>query len=137
MACLGISLSDLLPYWLKHFIAISSPERSYTSSPRNISMLGGHGSPASHRSSVNSKTGYVPGTLELPCPSPAHLSTLSKSAMDDEYHMWKPFAYNPTTPLPMTRSRERRKPSVVYSSTLGMLYAVYPSVIYPLSCLLY
>ena len=122
MACLGISLDYLLPSWLKRSVATPNSNSSYTNSSRNIFLQEGRGSPVTHRSSVNSRTGYVPGTLELPCPSPAHLSTLSKSELDDEYHMWKPFAYNPTPPLPMTRSRARRKPSVVYSSTLGMLF---------------
>ena len=119
MACFGISLGDLLP-WLKRFIAIPSPERSYTSSSRSISMPEERSSPASHRNSVNSRTGYVSGILDLP--SPARLHTVSKSTMDDEYHMWKPFACNRPRPLPMTRSRARHKPSVVYSSTLGMLF---------------
>lgn len=120
MACLGISLGNLLPAWLKRFVAIPSSDRSYTSSPRNISTPEGRGSPASHRNSVNSRTGYVSGTIDLP--SPARMPTLSKSAMDDEYHMWKPFACNQTLPLPMTRSQARRKPSAVYSSILGMLF---------------
>ena len=118
MTCLGISLGGLLPSWLKRFVAIPSPERSYTSSPRSISVPEGRGSPASHRNSVNSRTGYVSGTLDLP--TPARLPTLSKSTMDDEYHMWKPFACNRTRPLPMTRSRER--PDAVYSPTLGTLF---------------
>ena len=132
MACLGISLGDLLPSWLKHFVAIPSPDRSYTSSPRNISMPEGRGSPASHRNSVNSRTGYVSGTLDLPCP--AHLPMLSKSAMDDEYCMWKPFSYNPTPPLPMTRSQARRKPSAVYSSILGMLFVQALFILFRIWC---
>ena len=120
MACLGIFLGDLLPSWLKHFVAILNPDWSNTSSPRNIFMPEGCRAPATHRSSVNSRTGYMSGTLELP--SPTHLPTLSKSAMDDEYHMLKPFSYNPTPPLPMIRSQARHKPSAVYSSILGMLF---------------
>ena len=51
MACLGISLGGLLPSWLKRVVIIPSPERSYTSSPRSISVPEGHGSPASHSNS--------------------------------------------------------------------------------------
>ena len=120
MGCLGYFLGDLLPSCLKHFFAIPGPNQDYTSSPRNISMLEGCGSPTSHRSSVNSETGYVSGILNLP--SPTCLHTVSKSTINDEYHMWKPFACNRPRPLPMTRSRERRKPPVVYLSTLGMLF---------------
>ena len=134
MACFGISLSDLLPAWLKRFVAIPSPDRSYTSSPRNVSMPEERGSSALPWSSVNSMAGYASGTLELPCPSPAHLPTLSKSAMDDEYRMWKPFSYNPTPPLPMTRSQARHKPSAVYSSTLGMLFIQALFILFRASC---
>ena len=91
----------LVTIWLKRSVAIaSSPNRYYTSSPCNISILEGRGSPTSHRSSVNSETEYVSGILDLP--SPTRLHTVSKSTMDDEYHMWKPFACNQPWPLPMT-----------------------------------
>ena len=52
-ACLGISLGDILPSWLKRFVAISSSNRSYTSSSRNTSSPEGAGPYGSCRSSVN------------------------------------------------------------------------------------
>ena len=121
MGCLGYFLGDLLPSCLKHFFAIPGPNQDYTSSPHNISMLEGHGSPTSHRSFVNLETDCMSEILKLPSP-PASCVSASSKPVADEYERWKPISYNPTPPLPMTRSRERRKPPVVYSSTLGMLF---------------
>ena len=108
MACLGISLGNLLPSWFKRFVPIPSPDRSTSPSRNNCSPegIGPHGS---CRSAVNWRTGYVSGITELPCPPAAHLPASLKSTMDEDV-------------FPITRSRTRRKPSAVYSPSLGMLF---------------
>ena len=71
----------------------------------------------------------MPGILKLPCPDLAHLPASSKSNKEevDEHKRWRPFSHNQTPPL--SRSQARRKPSAVYSSTLGMLSI--PALFYP------
>ena len=101
MACLDILfLYDLLPSWLKRFVAIpSNSDQPSTSSSRNTSLLGeGSGSPVSCGSPVNSLTGYVPGITVLPSPSPACLSTTPKPAVH-EYRAYEPPPFHQTLPL--------------------------------------
>lgn len=119
MACLGISLGDLLPSWFKRFVAIPSSNWSYTSSSRNTSSPEGIGSHGSCRSAVNWEAGYVPGITDLPCPPAAHLPASSFDEVDECARRIprKPFSFHQTPPLPI-RSRARSN----YSPTLGMLF---------------
>lgn len=130
-------LHDLLPSWLKRFVAIpSNSDRSYTSSSRNTSLLEvGSSSPVSHESPVNSLTGYVPGITVLPSPPPAFLSTPSKSAVHG-YQVCEPFSFNRTSPIPRQKTTsfdnntERlpalHKPPIFFSSTSDMHAAYQP-----------
>ena len=135
MTCFDITFfHDFLPSWLKRFVAIpSNSDQPYTSaSPKDSSLEGGSGSPASHRSPVNSLTGYVPGITVLPSPPPTYLSTISKPTVHG-YQECEPFSFNQTPPIPkkkatsfdnnMERFPALNKPPVFFSSTLGMYTA--------------
>ena len=135
MTCLDISfLLDLLPSWLKHFVAIpSNSDRPYTSSSPSTSLLEERsGSPASHKCPVDSLTGYMPGIIVLPSPPPTYLSTTSKPTVHG-YQECEPFSFNQTPPIPkkkatsfdnnMERFPALNKPPVFFSSTLGMYTA--------------
>ena len=100
MTCLDISfLLDLLPSWLKHFIAIPShSDRSYTSSANNSLLEERSSSLASHKCPVNSLTGYVPGITVLPSPPPTYLSTTPKSTMHG-YQAHESSSFHRTPPL--------------------------------------
>lgn len=131
MACLNISfLNDLLPSWLKRFVAVSSNSDQTSSSSRNTSLLEeGNSSPVSHKSTVHSLTEHVPGITVLPSPPPVYLSTTSKSAVLG-YQRCEPFSLNQTPPIPkeratsfdktMKRLPALYKPPIFFSSTSGM-----------------
>ena len=138
MGCFDISfLHDLLPLWLKCFVAIpSNSDWPYTSSSPNTSLLEeGSGSSASHKSPVNLLTGYVPGITMLPSPPSAYLSTISKSAMHG-YQGCEPFSFNQTPPIPkgkatsfdnnMERLPALHRPPSFFSSTSDMYSAGQP-----------
>lgn len=138
MACLDILfLRDLLPSWLKRFVAIpSNSDRPDTSSSRNTSLLGeGSGSPASYESPISLSIGYVPGITVLPSPPPAYLSTTSKSAVHG-YQGCEPFSFNQTPPIPKEKATrfdnniERlpalHRPPIFFSSTSAMHAAGQP-----------
>ena len=130
MACLNISfLNDLLPSWLKRFVAVSNNSDQTSSSSRNTSLLEGNSSPVSHKSTVHLLTEYVPGITVLPSPPPIYLSTTSKSAVLG-YQRYKPFSLNQTLPIPKERATNfdktmkqlpaLYKPPIFFSSTSGM-----------------
>ena len=108
MTCLDISsLLDLLPSWLKHFVAISShSDRSYTSSANN-SLLEERSSP--HKHPVNSLTGFVPGITVLPTLPPTYLSTTAKSTVH-EYQAHEQYSFHRTPPL---------EPPIIFIPTSG------------------
>lgn len=98
MTCLDISfLLDLLPSWLKHFVAIpSNSDRPYTSSSPSTSVLEERsGSPASHKCPVDSLTGYMPGIIVLPSPPPAYPPPASKLAVPAYREHGPPFYRTP------------------------------------------
>lgn len=108
MTCLDISfLLDLLPSWLKHFVATPShSDRSYTSSANN-SLLEERSSP--HKHPVNSLTGFVPGITVLPSPPPTYLSTTPKSTVHG-YQAHEPSSFHRTPPL---------EPPIIFIPTSG------------------
>ena len=75
MTCLDISfLLDLLPSWLKHFIAIPShSDQSYASSTNTSLLEERSSSLASHKRPINPLTEYVPGITVLVRLPPIHL----------------------------------------------------------------
>lgn len=132
MTCFDITFfHDFLPSWLKCFVAIpSNSDQPYTSTSPNTSLLeGGSSSPASHKSPVNSLTGYVPGITMLPSLPPTYLSTTSKSAVHGDQEC-KPFSFNQTPPIPKEKATSfdnnmeqfpaLHKPPIFFSSTSGM-----------------
>ena len=104
MTCLDISfLLDLLPSWLKHFVAIPS----HTSSANDSLLEERSSSLASHKHPVNSLTGYVPGIAVLPSPLPIYLSTTPKSTVH-AYQAHDPSSFHRTPPL---------EPPIIFIST--------------------
>ena len=143
MACLDILfLRGLLPAWVKWFFTTpSNPDRPYTSSSCNTSSQEeGSCSPVSHKSPVNSLTGYVPGITVLPSPPPASSFTASKSAVHQKvdvcgYQGCEPFSFNRTPSIPRERTSFDNKmerfpalhePPIIFSPTSNMHAADQP-----------
>lgn len=111
MACLGVSLRDLLPSWLRCFIAI--PSRSYARSSRNTSFSKEGDPCGSYRNSID-WTGYVPEE-ELQCPDPPQAPKQATS--EDKYHNWPSFSCNTT--------RQIQREPTIYPPSLGMHYSFF------------